>query len=139
MPASISLICKVSALINNPGTVRAWLAAWRDWHINSRYPWAGENDLYLRKIRRGSATLAPAPTEIGRLRFHLWRTVLRFAATHKLFEFGAAVNLGYVFALRVPSELLGQCSSGKLSETGGQLSYGPIKRKGKLHLCTLRR
>ena len=32
VPSSLQLITRIAAIINNPGSLRAWLAAWRDWH-----------------------------------------------------------------------------------------------------------
>ena len=139
LPAQLSTISRVAAVVNNHNTLRAWLAAWRDWHIRARLPWAGDGDPYLRMIRRGTERLAPPEVPKGRVRFLLWRRLLKLAATKGLIEFGTLCNLAYVFAARVPSELLRQCTWGKLSISSGALLWQGVCRKGKPRPSDLRR
>ncbi|OLP92635.1 hypothetical protein AK812_SmicGene25512, partial [Symbiodinium microadriaticum] len=100
LPASLQLIRRVAALINNPNTQEGWLAAWRDWHVRERVPWAGDADLFLRKLRRGTARLAPETPPKPRLQFQWWSKLLKLAARNKQVEFGTVCNLAYVFAAR---------------------------------------
>jgi hypothetical protein len=139
MPASAQLIGRVATLVNNPSTQRGWLAAWRDLHVRERIPWVGDQDLYLRKIRKGTSRLAPEPPPRSRLRLHWWRRLLCYAAQKGLIEFGTTCNLAYVFAARVPSELLRQLCWDKLSIEDNRLTYSDVARKGKPRPCTLTR
>ena len=139
VPASTVLISRIASVVNHPSTLRGWLAAWRDWHIACGEKWQGDQDHYLRKIRKGTERLTPQLSERGRLRFQLWAKVIRASASFGWIEFGALCNLSYLFALRVPSELLSQCTKAKLRMSRNSLQYGPIRRKGKLHPSTLTR
>ena len=139
LPASLDLILRVSALINNPNTLRVWLAAWRDWHIQEREFSPGDQNPFLRRVRKGTERLAPRPAPRGRLRFPLWRTVLQLAAKKDLIAFGALCNLAYIFAARVPSEILNQCRWCNLVIDKHSLTYRDVIRKGKPGLSTLRR
>ena len=109
IPASLDLILRVSALVNNHNTLRVWLAAWRDWHIQEREQWPGDQNPFLRRVRKGTERLNPRPAPKGRVRFPLWRKLLQLAAQKNLISFGTLCNLAYIFAARVPSELLNQC------------------------------
>ena len=109
IPASLDLILRVSALVNNHNTLRVWLAAWRDWHIQEREQWPGDQNPFLRRVRKGTERLNPRPAPKGRVRFPLWRKLLQLAAQKNLIAFGTLCNLAYIFAARVPSELLNQC------------------------------
>ena len=139
LPASLQLISRVAALINNPNTQRGWLAAWRDWHVRERVPWAGDADLFLKKLRKGTVRLAPEAPPKPRLQLHWWRKLLKLAAGNRDVEFGAICNLAYTFAARVPSEIFKQLSWSRLSVGDRCLVYSNIYRKGKPHPCTLRR
>ena len=116
-----------------------WLAAWRDWHIQEREFWPGDQNPFLRRVRKGTERLAPRPAPRGRLRFPLWRKVLQLAAKKNLIAFGTLCNLAYIFAARVPSELLSQCRWCNLVVDKRSLTYKDVLRKGKPGLSTLRR
>ena len=139
VPAETNTIIRVSSLVNNPNTLRGWLAAWRAWHIQLRRQWQGDKDPILRSTRAGTLRIAPLMPQKGRMRFRLWLDMLRNAALATEIEFGAACNFSYMFALRVPSELLKQFCSAKLRQTRDQLHYGGIRRKGKSVLSFLSR
>ena len=140
LPASLQLISRVAALINNPNTQRGWLAAWRDWqHVRERVPWAGDADLFLKKLRKGTARLAPETPPKPRLQLQWWSKLLKLAARNQQVEFGTVCNLAYTLAARVPSEIFKQLSWSKLSVGDRCLVYSNVYRKGKPHPCTLRR
>ena len=68
IPASLDLILRVSALVNNHNTLRVWLAAWRDWHIQEREQWPGDQNPFLRRVRKGTERLnmlEPTPRSQG--------------------------------------------------------------------------
>ena len=131
MPATLETILRVASVVNNPNTLKSWLAAWRCWHIHLCQQWVGDKEPLLRKLREGMQKLAPPPRERGRLRLHWWVRVLKAAASSRAVEFGAACNLAYIFALRVPSELLQQFSRSRIEVTGTKLTYFDVQRKGK--------
>ena len=139
MPASLDLILRVSALINNHHTLRVWLAAWRDWHIQERERWPGDQNPFLRRVRKGTERIAPRPKPKGRVRFPLWRKLLQLAAQKGLTAFGTLCNLAYIFAARVPSELLRQCRWCNLTIQNDTLTFKDVQRKGKPCLSNLRR
>jgi hypothetical protein len=131
LPATLQTIRRVTSIVNDPSTLRGWLAAWRILHISARIPWAGDHDPALLAIRTGlHKQLGPAPVR-RRCRKGLLRKVLYLAARRHLWEVGAFMVTAYTVGLRVPSELLKQASAGKFDiSTPGQLSYGPMHRKG---------
>ena len=68
IPASLDLILRVSALVNNHNTLGVWLAAWRDWHIQEREQWPGDQNPFLRRVRKGTERLnmlEPTPRSQG--------------------------------------------------------------------------
>lgn len=95
--------------------------------------------MLLRKLRKGTARLAPEAPPKPRLQFQWWSKLLKLAARNKQVEFGTVCNLAYAFAARVPSEILRQLSWSKLSVGDNCLVYSNVYRKGKPHPCTLRR
>jgi hypothetical protein len=105
--------------------------------VQNRLVWVGDQNPLLRQIRKGTERLAPKAPPRGRVRLSLWRQVLHLAATKGLIEFGTLCNLAYIFAARVPSELLHQCRWSKLDLTRTQLTYNSVVRKGKPRPSTL--
>lgn len=139
VPASVHLVRRVAALVNSPSTLRGWLAAWRDLHIQRDLPWVGDSDPLLRRMRTGTQKLAPPQPQKRRLRRGLLRSVLQVAARREEFQLGAAILFAYLFGLRVPSELLAQVSWARLRVSTSQLTIVGLKRKAKSELSDLTR
>ena len=140
LPASLERIRRVTSVVNDPSTLRGWLAAWRLMHICARMPWAGDHDPYLVAIRTGlHKRLGPLPIK-RRCRKQLLRKVVRLAALGQQWEMGALAVSAYMFGLRVPSELIKQATASLFNVSNpGRSVYGPIRRKGALGLRTLAR
>ena len=136
--ASVNLrIRRVSAVVNNPSTLRGWLSAWLQLHILSQATWAGDGDAQLYAARAGlSRQVGPIPPR-GRMRRHSLCPILKLCIERDHLLEGAAAALAYTFSLRVPSELLQQAQSCLFIRRARRISYGPIRRKGKSVLSTL--
>ena len=139
-PASLDTIRRVSAVVNNPSTMRGWLGGWRQLHIMGRCRWEGDADPHLLAARTGLAKQRGPPPERKRMRRHrLLRILDRCIQSHMYIE-AAAAALAYIFGLRVPSELLLQAHASLFACKGrARITYGPIRRKGKRQLSTLSR
>ena len=139
VPASPQLVRRVAALVNAPATLRGWLAAWRDLHIQRNLPWAGDADPLLRRIRASVQKAAPPPPPKKRLQIKLLRKVVRAAARRGEFRLGGAILFAYLFGLRVPSELLAQIVWSKFHVQARQITIAGLKRKGKRYPSDLTR
>ena len=53
LPAELYVIKRITSLVNNPVTLRGWLAAWRHIHVMANRAWLGDNDVFLHAIRTG--------------------------------------------------------------------------------------
>ena len=138
-PASLGTIRRVSSVVGHPSTLRGWLAAWRRLHNSARLAWAADRDPFLTAVQAGLRRhLGPAPPR-ARCRRSLLRKILIAAAGAGSWEIGGFAVLAYTFGLRVPSELIAQATKQLFSVEPGQISYGPIRRKGQFQLQTLRR
>ena len=131
VPAPAQLIRRVAALVNAPSTMRGWLAAWRDLHIQQNLTRVGDADPLLRRIRIGAQKYAPPPPPKKRLRVNLLRKVVVSAARRGEFRLGGAILIAYLFGLRVPSELIAQIVWSKLRVQDLDLSIVGLRRKGK--------
>ena len=139
LPASLATIRRVSSVVGNPSTLRGWLAAWRRLHLIARLPWAGDRDPFLLAVRAGLRhNIGPTPPK-KRCRRGTVRRLAAAATQQHLWEVGAFCVLAYIFALRVPSELVRQAKPSLFNCKGARIAYGPIQRKGKSDLQTLRR
>ena len=138
-PASEQLIRRVTCLVNSHSTLRGWLAAWKDMHTQRGMRWAGDDDQYLTRMRKGVQRLAPPVPTKKRLRRRLLREVLRAAVRLGDLRMGAAILIAYLFGLRVPSELLGQLRPSMLRSSNGSLTIQNLRRKAKPHPCDLTR
>ena len=137
VPADLTTVRRVSSVVNNPSTLRGWLGAWRQLHVQARVPWPGDGDPFLRAVRLGlTKTFGPPPERRGKRRCRLVQ-VLRGCVARHLYLEGAVCALACTYALRVPSELLRQESLSLFQDRGDRIAYGPIRRKAKLHECTL--
>ena len=95
LPAELDTIRRVTSVVNDPSTLRGWLAAWRLLHVCARFPWMGDRDPCLVAIRTGlHKRLGPLPLK-RRCRKHLLRNVLRSAARKQLWEVGALAVLAH--------------------------------------------
>ena len=113
-PAPVAGIRKVAVVCNNPMTLRGWLAAWRRLRVLRGVKWEGDGDSLLRAVRAGTSRRLPLGPPKRRVRISLLMRLLKAAIQQKEFLVGAACCLAYVFALRVPSELLAQGRRGQL-------------------------
>ena len=59
MPARLLTIQRVTGVVNDPSTLRGWLAAWKLAHDIIGHPWLGDIDPRLRMDRVGVGRLAP--------------------------------------------------------------------------------
>ena len=139
LPASLDTIRRVSSVVGNPSTLRGWLAAWRRLHLIARVPWAGDRDPFLVAVRTGLRhCVGPSPPK-KRCRRALVRRLATVAVRSQRWDVGALCVLAYVFALRVPSELIAQAAAVRFKCSDRRIVFGPIRRKGKSELQTLRR
>jgi hypothetical protein len=139
LPASLATIRRVSSAVGNPSTLRRWLAAWRRLHCVARLRWEGDGDPFLLAVRTGlRQTLGPQLPK-KRCQKQLLRTILQEAAARHWWEVGGLAVLAYTFGLRVPSELMRQAKAELFVCRGNRIVYGPIRRKGKQELQTLKR
>lgn len=132
LPADLSSIRLVTAVVSHPSTLRGWLAAWRRLHAMARLPWEGDHDPILVAIQSGlRRTLAPGRPKC-RCRRALLRRILLLAAAQQQWHVGAFAVLAYTFGLRAPSELVRQARGSVFDlSKPGRIFYGPITRKGK--------
>jgi hypothetical protein len=107
-PAHLQSIRRVALVCNNPSTLRGWLAAWRRLHMQRGHPWEGDKDAVLKAIRIGTLKATPVGPPKRRVRRPLLRKLLQTAIRSNRFWIGAMLNIGYIFALRMPSELFRQ-------------------------------
>jgi hypothetical protein len=84
LPASLDTVRRVASVVNNPSTLRGWLSAWRQFHIQARRDWAGDGDAFLRAARLGLAKSAPPPLPRRRLRKPRLLALLRYCIKQKL-------------------------------------------------------
>ena len=133
VPCELRTIRRYTAVCNNPVTLRGHLAAWRLLHLVFGHEWPGDRDPFIRAAHAG--LLRSAPPRKPKLSIRMGLT-LRIAEhcfnspspAHGLF--GIMVSLSYLFALRVPSELLRQGSIRMIKVTPEVCYYGPVHRKG---------
>ena len=140
LPASLETVRQVTSVVNNPTTLRGWLAAWRLAHVCGHFVWPGDRDPVLMAIRTGlHKRLGPLPMR-RRCRRKLLVRVVRLAAQQRMWQAGALAVIAYTFGLRVPSELMRQARAALFYDPSpGRLSYGPIHRKGARQPRTLTR
>ena len=136
-PADIVTVRRVAAVCNNPMTLRGWLASWRRLHMLRGFEWAGDKDPLLRAIRSGTARRLPLQPPKRRVRLPLLQALLKEAIRTEEFWLGAAFCLAYVFALRVPSELLGQGHRSQFVSYADRVCLVRLKRKGQRQLTEL--
>ena len=142
VPASTRTIRRYTAICNNPVTLRGHLAAWKLVHTVLGVPWPGQNDPFVRAAQAGLLRLQPPPAPKMAIRRGL---ALRLA--HHCFSlsareskiFGIMVAMSYLYALRVPSELLRQWTPDLLCLAGSVWTYGPIRRKNLFSPVSLQR
>lgn len=131
LPASLDTIRRVTAVVENPSTLRGWLAAWRRLHCVARIAWAGDRDPFLIAIHAGLRRSLGPPPPRQRCRKGLLRRVLVVATKERKWIVGAFAIIAYTFGLRVPSELVRQAEHSLFRITETRIHYGPIRRKGK--------
>ena len=142
VPASVSTIRRYTAICNNAATLRGHLAAWQLVHTVMGIPWAGSRDHFIRAAQAGLTRWQPNRPQRMAIRLDLTSRIVDHcfrSGSRKLILFGIMAALAYLFALRVPSELLRQATLQIIGANGEQLSYGPINRKQAEGLVTLRR
>ena len=142
VPASLVTIRRYAAVCNNAVTLRGHLTAWRLLHLTLGHEWPGDRDPFLRAAHAGIVRLMPAARPKMAIRKDLTlKIVLHCFSTGdaKFVLFGIACALAYLFALRVPSELLRQGAIGKVQLHTDFSLYGPILRKGCSSASVLRR
>ena len=112
---------------------------WKRLHLMARLPWSGDRDPFLVAVRTGLRhCVGPSPPK-KRCRRALVRRLAAAAAQAQWWDVGALCVLAYVFALRVPSELVGQATAEFFKCTENRIEFGPIRRKGKSEMQTLKR
>lgn len=111
LPAGPRMLRRYTAVINNAVTLRGHLAAWRLLHTVFGEPWAGLGDPLIRAAQAGLTRLPPARQARMAIRKEIALRVAVFcfqSAQPELLHVGIMVALAYLYALRVPSELLRQ-------------------------------
>ena len=139
VPAGLHHIRRVALVCNSPSTLRGWLAAWRRLHLQRGSPWEGDSDAVLKAIRIGTLRAAPAGPPNRRVRRQLLRKLLHAAIRSERYWIGAMLNIGYIFALRMPSELLRQGKRPQFQMGSKTIRIINLKRKQKRSLCELAR
>ena len=133
VPAEIVTIRRYTALCNNPGTLRGHLAAWRLLHLVFGFEWPGDKDPFIRAVHAGLVRWLPARLPKLAIRIELATNIVlhcfRTGEAHHIC-FGIMASLAYLFALRVPSELIRQGHKDIIKITETHIYYGPIRRKG---------
>lgn len=143
LPASISTIQRVICVVNDATTVRGWLAAWKLAHTLLGLDWAGDLDPRFRLIKQGMLRMSPPPLPNKRARAGDVISMVKWALSQdsrRWVLWGGMAALSYVYGFRVRSELLQQWrtigAQFTLSSNDGNktaVSYGPYRRKGKVH------
>jgi hypothetical protein len=142
VPATLRTVRRYSAICNNPVTLRGHLAAWRLLHLAFGHEWSGDRDPFLKAVQAGLLRLIPAPRPKMAIQLDLTCRIVAHcfcSGDTSLAIFGMLCALAYLFALRVPSELLRQGSLNIISLSGDCIRYGPISRKGSSTQSVLRR
>ena len=91
----------------------------------------------LRAIRAGTSRRLPDGPPKRRVRKQLLQKLLKAAIKEDRLWMGAALCLAYVFALRVPSELLGQGRNEQFKVYSDRVCLVSLKRKGRVGLSEL--
>ena len=118
-------------------TLRGWLVSWRRLHLLRGAPWQGDQDPLLKAIRVGTSRRLPLAPPKRRIRAGLLSRLLKECIKADYFVTGAAFCLAYVFALRVPSELLAQGRRSQFKVFADRICYTGLKRKGRTQLSEL--
>ena len=142
VPCRLQTIRKYIAICNIPVTLRGHLAAWRLLHLVSGHEWSGDKDPFTRAVQAGMLRTMPPPKPKLAIRMGLALRIVEhcFQSGDPLHAiFGIMVSMSYVFALRVPSELLKQASPRLLKVSPEKVLYGPIWRKGCSEQAVLQR
>ena len=134
-----AFIRRVALVCNNPSTLRGWLAAWRQLNMQRGPPWEGDKDAVRKTIRIGTLKATPVGPPKRRVRRPLLRKLLQTAIRSKRFWIGAMLNIGYIFALRMPSELFRQGKRSQFQVGSKSIRIINLKRKHKRSLCDLAR
>lgn len=142
LPAALITVQRATGIVNDPSTLRGWLAAWKAAHDMVGHRWDGDLDPRLRLARVGLARLAPPSRPRKRARRTDVVSMVRWALQKRdraWLIWGGMAAMAYTYGFRVPSELLGQWGPAGAafrmhSEAGTvTVSYGPYRRKGKIH------
>ena len=128
---------RVTGVVDDPSTLRGWLAAWNLAHDTIGHSWLGDIDPRLRMARVGVGIfLPPAQTRKRASRIDTIRLVQYASsrAKRKWVIWAGMAACAYVFGFRVPSELLRQWGHrARFTSKGSTFTYGPLLRKGKIH------
>ena len=111
IPTKLITIQRVSAVVNDPSTLRGWLAAWKLAHDTLGHIWRGDMDPRLRLARIGVGRLAPPAQMRKRARRGDALRMVQYAVsqnTRRWTLWAGMAAMAYVFGFRVPSELLKQ-------------------------------
>ena len=141
VPAATQTIRRYAAVCNNPVTLRGHLAARKLFHNVLGLPWAGQNDAYVRAAAAGLVRLQPSQTPRMAIRKELSLKIVAHCLASDspdMTTFGIFAALAYLYALRVPSELLRQWSAQLLHPIANVWVYGPIRRKNCTGVISLR-
>ena len=142
VPASLQTVRRYTAICNNAVTLRGHLAAWKMLHVIMARPWAGDRDPFIRAAHAGIVRLQPAKAIRMAIRKELTLRIVDYCFSSpggNLILFGIMTSLAYLFALRVPSELLKQFACSLIKQNGKTFVYGPIHRKNSTLLTSLQR
>ena len=133
-PTELPTIRRVAMICNNPQTLKGWLASWRHLHLQRGNSWQGDADPMLKPMRTGTLKALPDAPPKRRIRRPLLRKLLKAGIKRDLILEGGIMCLAYVFALRIPSELLSQGRWEQFKTDQSSISIIPLKRKLKRSL-----
>ena len=141
VPTNLLTIRRYTGVCNNPVTLRGHLAAWKLVHIVFGEPWPGDRDPFIRAVQAGIVRLQPPKSPKMAVRIDLCEKIVRYAFSEigQDQSFGIMASLAYLFALRVPSELLRQGGLRILHWHENTWTYGPVIRKGSSTPTFIRR
>ena len=132
LPAARTTVLRFIGLFNNARTLRGAQAAWRQIHVRCNEVWPLEGDPFYAMLHRAVCrSMACRPPKRALRMPQALKLILHACDKDgaQWLEVAAVIALGYVFGLRVPSELLRQSRAALWKLEAATVHYGPVKRK----------
>ena len=141
LPADRRTVLRFIGLFNNASTLGGALAAWRQVHVREHEAWPLEGDPFAAVLQKSTKHLmAERPKRHALRRVLALKLILSAHAKGGVWlEVAAVIALGYVYGLRIPSELLRQSKASLWVLDSRTITYGPILRKHRQRPVTIGR